>query len=39
MFPKHEEEQRLLASYHAEDTAAAAARQDVGVLTPSPAEP
>jgi EmrB/QacA subfamily drug resistance transporter len=38
MFPKHEEEQRLLASYHAEDTAAAAAREDVGTRAPSPAE-
>jgi MFS family permease len=39
MFPKHDEERRLLASYHEQDTAAAAAREDVGTLTPSPAEP
>jgi MFS family permease len=39
MFPKHDEERRLLASYHEQDTAVAAAREDVGTLTPSLAEP
>ena len=39
MFPKHDEEERLLASYHAEDTGARAARDDVGAAAPSPAPP
>jgi hypothetical protein len=39
MFPKYEDERRLLASYHEQDTAAAAAREDVGTLAPSPAGP
>ena len=39
MFPKHDEEERLLASYHAEDTGARAARADVGAAVPSPAPP
>jgi hypothetical protein len=38
MFPKHEEERQLLASYHAEDVAASAAREDVGMVAPRPAE-
>ena len=38
MFPKHDEERRLLASYHEQDTAASAARDDAGMLDPSPAE-
>jgi MFS transporter, DHA2 family, multidrug resistance protein len=39
MFPKHDEEERLLASYHAEDTAARAAADDVGAMEPTPAQP
>ncbi len=39
MFPKHDEEERLLASYHAEDTGARAARDDAGAMEPSPVPP
>jgi MFS transporter, DHA2 family, multidrug resistance protein len=39
MFPKHVEEERLLASYHAQDTGARAAPDDVGAAVPSPARP
>jgi len=36
MFPKHDEEKQLLASYHAQDTGAAAAGVGVHDLTPEP---
>lgn len=36
MFPKHDEEKQLLASYHAQDTGAAAAGIGAGDLTPEP---
>jgi predicted MFS family arabinose efflux permease len=37
MFPKRDEERQLLASYHAQDTAAVAVHDDVGSLAPGPA--
>jgi hypothetical protein len=38
MFPKRDEERRLLASYHEQDTAAAADRDGAAMPTPTPAE-